>query len=1217
MTKVKIPLDSDAESRQETSLNILNSNSSLRNIAYWESKLFSSVYLRNDLKRDFAEKWTSEFNDQVYDEEGNSVKRGFFHFYNEFRNIANSLRGLSQKNLSETDTITKIIVPLLDALGWYDNCSNNVEEPYAAETSFTVAAKPKNKTFRTDMILVDHPQEAGFVSDPKDNEKRKKEARQYCIVPLEAKYWNRIVEREKSNLKEDRKRANKESDDTGASASFNEQVLNYMEILHKSWGIVTDGNIWRLLNREISSEAPERCFEFKIEALLDQEAKIESGITDDFEFMENAKYFYLFFGKASFLKDEVGKVFVDEVLKESRKYIDSIEEDLKDRFISAMNVTCDGLLKAAQRNGEIQSPTEADLKLIRTVAESHLFNILFIKSCEARSVLPIKSPNYYNLSLTGIIDRISVFEPEKYTTKTEKDYLDKKLESSLKIHKYSPQGFNLYKNLVRLTEVIHEGASQESYGFEIKGFKESVFSKEEWSFAKRNMLTDEEMVRILFELGYSKASLSLQRNYQQIPYNYFTPRQLGSIYESFLEYKLDVATEPMVYIKKGKYKQWTKLTASIQSGLEGYEPIVRHGQAFFTPDNSERKSTGSYYTPDFIVQYIVKEALGPLCEGKDSSEILSLKICDPAMGSGHFLIAALNFVTSYYLAALEKELPDEQVPSREEAKRRVLDSCIFGVDINSRAVKLSKMSLWLEGAHWGRKLERLDDQIVIANSLTVEVIWPEYPDLMKGGFSAIIGNPPYIGERGKEKIFHPVQKSDLGRRFYARWMDYFYYFIHRALDLVEVGGRIGMITTNYYFVNAGAIKLRADIKKRAVYSTIIDFNEMKIFESATGQHNAISILEKGSDITAITKLIKFVGAGKCTDKIFNDIFDSNQTGAAQFATRSNESLYRGEDSEIQLDFEQAEGKGPSGIEGILDSIEADSSKLGDLCKVLMGLVTRSDKVSKAHFKIDKNLKAKKGDGIFVISDKELKALDLDQKDAEKYIRPFFKNSDVDHFATTKKNKSWLIYMADTGRTISLSKKMKAHFDKFENLLISLKRNFLKNEIAAPFVKKWLEQGNWFVMFNPKKEKYFTGEKIVAPYRSRLNTFAFDRRHFFGSQDLCYILKGKKEINLKYVTGILNSKLIFAWYYCRGKRKGDILEICKKPVSNIPIRMGDPDITKRLQSCVDRIISAGYSEQNALELNNIVYELYGVDKKSQKIIEDFYQSKVSRQSSKVA
>ena len=809
MASARRNLPAQQESNSEPGA--LSANSSLRNIAYWESTLFSNVYLRNDLKRDFAELWAKDFDDAIFDENGDTVKSGFYHFYNEFRNIAKSLRGLSEKRLSETDTITKIITPLLDALGWYDKCANNVEEPFAAETSFTVKAVPKNKTFRTDMILVDEPQEAGFIGDPSDADKRKKEARQYCIAPLEAKYWNRIVDREKSGLTEDKKRADKGPDDTGGGTSYNEQILNYMSILHKKWGILTDGNIWRLLNNEVSSESPQRCFEFRMESLLDQELKIDATKSDEEEFLENAKYFYLFFGKASFIKDESGKIFLEEVLKESRKYIDCIEEDLKDRFISAMNITCEGLLKAAKAAGTITKPTADDMKLIRTVAESHLFNILFIKSCEARSVLPIKAPSYYDISLTCIFDRISVFEPEKFTSETERDYLNKKLTNSLKLHGYKPMGTSLYKNLIRLTEVIHDGATKDNFGFEIKGFKESVFSNAEWAFAKKHCLSDEEMVRVFFELGYSKASTAIQRNYQQIPYNYFTPRQLGSIYESFLEYKLDIAEEQMVYVQKGKYKQWIKLTVSVQRDLEGHEPIVMPGQAYFTPDNNERKATGSYYTPDYIVQYLVQDTLGPLCAGKSSAELLETKVCDPAMGSGHFLIGALNFLTTEYVRALEQELPAEALPSKVEAKRVVLDKCIFGVDLNPRAVKLAKMSLWLESAHWGKKLERLDDQLLEKDTLITKKIWDKYPSLDSQGFEAIIGNPPYSFGRDWETLGSNSNLKSFFQKEYpanSYQLDLYSLFMEKSFKLTKVGGRIGLIVPDAWAGNQFCAPLR-------------------------------------------------------------------------------------------------------------------------------------------------------------------------------------------------------------------------------------------------------------------------------------------------------------------------------------------------------------------------------------------------------------------------
>ena len=248
---------------------VVDNEFSANNRPYWESTLFSKVYLNNDLKRDFDEKWGKDYEDAIFDENGDTIKSGFYHFYNEFRNIAPALRTLTNKNLTETDTITKIIAPILDALGWYDNCQNNVEEPYAAETSFTLKerGKDKGRVYRTDMLLADYPQQANYISDPNTSDKRKKEARKYCIAPLEAKYWNRITDK-KGNKKFDPKREDKKKDDSGSRFSFNEQVLNYMDILHKKWGIVSDGNTWRLVHSEISEEDSERCFEFKLEITL-------------------------------------------------------------------------------------------------------------------------------------------------------------------------------------------------------------------------------------------------------------------------------------------------------------------------------------------------------------------------------------------------------------------------------------------------------------------------------------------------------------------------------------------------------------------------------------------------------------------------------------------------------------------------------------------------------------------------------------------------------------------------------------------------------------------------------------------------------------------------------------------------------------------------------------------------------------------------------------
>ncbi|MEA1987333.1 MAG: Eco57I restriction-modification methylase domain-containing protein, partial [Candidatus Marinimicrobia bacterium] len=117
----------------------------------------------------------------------------------------------------------------------------------------------------------------------------------------------------------------------------------------------------------------------------------------------------------------------------------------------------------------------------------------------------------------------------------------------------------------------------------------------------------------------------------------------------------------------------------------------------------------------------------------------------------------------------------------------------------------------------------------------------------KGGFDIVIGNPPYIGEKGNKKTFVPLKNFSLGKRFYQGKMDIFYFFFHLGLDLLKIDGINSYITTNYYITATGAKNLRKDLKNRAAIMKMINFGEFKIFESASGQHNMITILQKGYD----------------------------------------------------------------------------------------------------------------------------------------------------------------------------------------------------------------------------------------------------------------------------------------------------------------------------------------------------------------------------------
>ena len=424
---------------------------------------------------------------------------------------------------------------------------------------------------------------------------------------------------------------------------------------------------------------------------------------------------------------------------------------------------------------------------------------------------------------------------------------------------------------------------------------------------------------------------------------------------------------------------------------------------------------------------------------------------------------------------------------------------------------------------------------------TADFFDPEWMFGTTSGFDIVIGNPPYIGERRNEKIFHEVARTDFGKKFYTRWMDYFYFFFHRSLDIGKRKSIITFITTNYFITATGADKLRRDLYERTTIINMINFNELKIFESSQGQHNAITIAIKDKTITDKAKNCITQRTGIATPETLEKIIGGKDSETRYYEVSQGQ-LYEGQDLQIRINGYGNNNGDP--IQTILEKIKKQPDSLGDLCHVLMGLVSRADKVSNNHLKKYPNLKAKKGDGIFVISSKELESLNLGKEDYATYVRPFYKNSDIGRYFNEMKNALWLLYVKDGGIPIKLSQELKNHFEKFEILLTEGKKNFLKNKIASGFVRRWLKNGNYFVLFNPKEEKYFTGPKIIAPYRSPKNTFSYNETAWFASQDVCFILAKNPKLDLKYVLALLNSKLYYLWFYYKGKRKGEMLELCK-------------------------------------------------------------------------
>lgn len=644
-----------------------------------------------------------------------------------------------------------------------------------------------------------------------------------------------------------------------------------------------------------------------------------------------------------------------------------------------------------------------------------------------------------------------------------------------------------------------------------------------------------------------------------------------------------------------------------------------------TYDIEYRKANGIYYTPEVIVEYMVRETVGRLIEDKCPEEINGISIVDPACGDGNFLVGAYKYLVEYHRKWYDEHKDVDEYKSdwyikdgilelTETKKQGILLNNIYGVDIDQNAINHAiirmqelvgdidlssniKCGNSLIGTDYFSNMLFYDD--ALWNEIKPFDWHKEFPKVFQnGGFDVIIGNPPYIGEKGHKEIFEKVKNGTLCD-FYVGKMNYFYFFFHLALNIVRDNGIIAFITTNYYITALGGKKLREDLYNRATIKKLINFNELKIFKSATGQHNMITILQKGKNKNELANTCITHRKGHATSEILQKIFsgDDDETDYYQI---TQENLYDGNEHYIRLIPNDNEP-----IQKILDKIKAQGIYLGIICNVNPGVITGADKVSKKHIN-EYDIKAKVGDGIFVLSDYEVKQLDLTDKEKE-ILKPFFKNSDIYRWYTNSQNNDLLLFLGKKLNEEYISQNYKniyQHLSKYKYILLEKRKNLNEK------LDKWfsLHKGT----AHPKK---FIYPKIVAPQRSPRNTFGYNEIPWYASADVYFITQKDENVSLKYILALLNSKLYYIWLYYRGKRKGEILELIAKPLSEIPIKKIAKDDQQPFIDLVDKILAITKDDdylENPVkqemvkeyerQIDQMVYKLYDLTEEEIKIVE---------------
>lgn len=791
------------------------------------------------------------------------------------------------------------------------------------------------------------------------------------------------------------------------------------------------------------------------------------------------------------------------------------------------------------------------------------------------------------------------------------------------------------------------------------------------------------------------------------------PEMLGHIFENLLEYNRETGTyytpkevvhymcqESLIeYLATHLSKEYTVYKELGNAQVEFFGNDAKRGQLKMVEEMGDKA-----LNRDDVARIVkTKDISGLTAEQLNRIDQLlnTVKICDPAIGSGAFPMGLLQEIFSIK-EAIAYELQTEWKPA--EVKENIIQNSIYGVDIEKGAVDIARLRFWLSlvvDEDKPRALPNLDYKIVVGDSLVskfngqvVEIDWEkkrtvdsadhlvqniqrllkeiaakqksffepttknkaklrteirnlklellinqltynkqhfannytdkggfapslkdikyntelkltrqnfdnqiaqlqtllknedkpfehfdwrlDFPEILnptlisnkeKIGFDIVIGNPPYIKEFTNKTAFDGLRNSP----YYQGKMDLWYLFACKFIDLIK--SQIGILTfiaTNNWVTNSGASKFRNKVTCDAKILQLIDFGNYKIFDRA-GIQTMIMIFKSDSTSPKYTFDYRKIVEAEITLSDVIGILNKDDSDKFQILEPEfNREYFKGKSFTFTTD----------NVDKILNTIfNIANFQLDEKEDVAQGIVTPQDNLNKAALNV-LGEGFKLGQGIFNISNEEIANLNLTDKE-KSLIKPFYTTDELGRYYGNKKNKHWVIYTDSSFKnpeSIKPYPNIKAHLDKFQKVITS--------------------DNKPYGLHRSRDEYFFKGEKIVSVRKCSIPTFTYTDFDCYVSQTF-YVIKTNR-INQKYLTALLNSKLIAFWLRNKGKMQGFQYQIDKEPILDIPIfKIDDTSVfetvvdyilflkSQKLETTTDQLMPV-YFEQ---VIDGMVYELY--------------------------
>lgn len=372
--------------------------------------------------------------------------------------------------------------------------------------------------------------------------------------------------------------------------------------------------------------------------------------------------------------------------------------------------------------------------------------------------------------------------------------------------------------------------------------------------------------------------------------NLIVPDSACDIFQEFGKYDFggEVSVNVLGHIFEQSISDLEELQNLADMGAFTLDSLVQSA-ASKTSVSGARKEHGIVYTPEFITAFIVDQTLGktldrarsacivsyqntsdwrkPTAEEKRYAktlkqparvvellfwrawlaELSAFKICDPACGSGAFLVAVFDILRAEYAsinAQISAIMGNMDV---FDADKTILNGNLYGVDLNAESIEITKLSLWLKTAQYGKPLESLESHLRVGNSLVqTNFDWnTAFPEVTaQGGFDIIVGNPPYVRMERLKPIKPYLEKNYSVASDRA---DLYCYFFELGLRLLRPEkGRLGFISSSTFFKTGSGENLRTFLLENAQIETVVDFGDLQVFEGVT-TYPAIVTMRKGTN----------------------------------------------------------------------------------------------------------------------------------------------------------------------------------------------------------------------------------------------------------------------------------------------------------------------------------------------------------------------------------